>query len=74
MNSIGEVLNEVRVKDETICDSQSISGRREAKSHKQSIKQEKRSIPISDSKQTEDHSNKRQRQSISVKEEPKKSQ
>ena len=65
-----EVSNEVRVKDEPICDSQSISDTKEARSQKQSIKQEKQSIPISDSKPTKNQTNKRKRQSILVKEEP----
>ena len=37
MNSIEEVPDDVRFKDEPICDSQSISDTREAKSHKHSI-------------------------------------
>jgi hypothetical protein len=59
-----EVANEVRVKDEPICHSQSISDK--ANSQNQSINQEKQSIPISDSKPTKNQTNKRKRQLISA--------
>ena len=76
-----EVSNEVRVKNEPICESQSISQTRETK---QLIKHERKSISINDSKRTredilkDDHPNnekpnKRKRQSIlamGIKEEP----
>ena len=78
MNSMDKVSNEVRVKDEPICYSQSISETREASlrnnqsnktrsSDKQSFKQEKHSR---DAISSDDQPNKRKRQSMKVKEEP----
>ena len=74
MNSMGKVANEVRVKNEPICDSQSINHQpNKSQSNKQSIKQEKLLVPISDSKRIKDQPNKLRRLSIEVnkvKEEP----
>ena len=80
-----EVSNEVKVKNEPIYDSQSISDTRKATlskyhpnnitNNEQSIKNERQFIPISDSKRTreeisnEDQPNKRKRQSMKLKEE-----
>ena len=74
-----EISNEVRVKDEPIYDSQFISDTRKAITsiNQQSIKHEKQFIWISDSKRiresisSDDQPNKRKRQSMKVKEEPK---
>ena len=66
-----EASEKVRVKNEPISDSQSISI-----NHQPNIKQERQSIPISYSKRTreaissDDQPNKRKRQSMKVKEEP----
>ena len=70
-----KVLNEVRVKDEPICYSQSIStetirnnqANKRRSNDKQSIKQEKRTR---EDISVENEPNKRKRQSIKVKEEP----
>ena len=74
-----EASNEVKVKNEPIFDSQSTSDTRKAttNTNQQSIKHERQFILISDSKRTReyilsDHQpNKRKRQSMKVKEEPK---